>query len=1070
MCSNGHRRRSGLGIAWSAAHDTRMVGDDRSIDGSGDVRIRTFLIADIRGYTLFTQERGDESAGKLAATFARIAREGVEGRGGRLLELRGDEAMCVFGSARQAIRAAAELQERFVEETLADPNLPLTVGIGIDAGEAVEVEGGYRGGALNLAARLCGQARAGEILASREVAHLARRVDGVRYEDGGALTLKGMAEPVHVVRVSPEGVDTVARLQPYAPVRPPEPQSRRPPWPVIAAAAIALSLVAVAIPLLNSGPSVHVRSNSVARLSADGGRVELATPLGDRLGASAVGFGSVWVVQPDRDRVVRVDPTDGEIEDRIEVGGSPSAIAIGAGSVWVTNAADGTVSRISPETNAAGEPLLAGSRPTGIAFGGGAVWVADSLTGSLRKIDPGTGRTTGERDLPGLPSGVAYTDDGVWVAMAPADVARVDPDDLEIAVTRSVGIGPAAVLPAFGSIWVANRLDGTVSRLDPSTANTLSQIRVGDGPNGLAESAGSVWVTTEYDGVVTPIDPDSDTKGEAVAVGVTFGSVVASGDDLWLAAAASLTEHRGGTLTVASSSSMPSTLDPAIVYAEFGAQILVHTNDGLLAFEKVGGPSGTTLVPNLASAFPEISPDGLTYRFPLREGIRYSTGEPVRPEDFRHGLERALALSGVAAIHYGALVGADRCDFEAGTCDLSEGIEASDGSVTFHLSRPDGDFPFRLALPFAAPLPASVPFEDQGLNPVPATGPYRIASIEGDVIELARNPEFEQWSGAAQPDGFVDSVVWRMGVNQTSALSQIASNDLDWFNEPEPSDGLAQLEAAHPDQVIDAPQAFTLFVGFDLRSAPMSDVRVRRAVNFAIDRELVIGNFLGGPIRQRPTCQIIPPNFQGYERFCPYTLAPERDVWSAPDVQRARALVRAAGAVDERVRVWITDDPGAFPAGVRAVDTMTYITSVLNEIGLRAELTVVSLDRYFGTLYGGQPPGVGGPPQTYLSGWISDYPGGGDFIETQFTCGGGVNVSGYCNRRLDRLIEQAKALQATDPAEANRTWTQVEHALVRDAVWAPLSNPVTTHAFSSSVENVQIHPQWGPLLSRMWVR
>ena len=84
-----------------------------------------------------------------------------------MLELRGDEALCVFASTRQAIRAAVDLQGRFVEETIADGELPLTVGIGIDAGEAVEVEGGYRGGALNLAARLCGQARAGEILASR---------------------------------------------------------------------------------------------------------------------------------------------------------------------------------------------------------------------------------------------------------------------------------------------------------------------------------------------------------------------------------------------------------------------------------------------------------------------------------------------------------------------------------------------------------------------------------------------------------------------------------------------------------------------------------------------------------------------------------------------------------------------------------------------------------------------------------------------------------------------------------------------------------------------------------------
>src|SRR6266545_1831147 len=175
-----------------------MADDDRPLpgrtEGTEDLHIRTFLIADLRGYTLFTQERGDEAAGKLAAKFARLAREGVEGRGGTLLELRGDEALCVFASPRQAIRAAVELQERFVEETLLDPELPLTVGIGLDAGEAVAVEGGYRGGALNLAARLCGQARAGEILASREVVHLARRVEGVRYEDRGEVTFKGLPD------------------------------------------------------------------------------------------------------------------------------------------------------------------------------------------------------------------------------------------------------------------------------------------------------------------------------------------------------------------------------------------------------------------------------------------------------------------------------------------------------------------------------------------------------------------------------------------------------------------------------------------------------------------------------------------------------------------------------------------------------------------------------------------------------------------------------------------------------------------------------------------------------------
>jgi hypothetical protein len=109
----------------------------RGDGGSAGAQIRTFLIADVRGYTLFTQERGDEAAAKLAAKFADIAREGVEARGGTLLELRGDEALCVFASAREAIRTAVDLQRRFVEETLDDPELPLTVGIGLDAGEAV---------------------------------------------------------------------------------------------------------------------------------------------------------------------------------------------------------------------------------------------------------------------------------------------------------------------------------------------------------------------------------------------------------------------------------------------------------------------------------------------------------------------------------------------------------------------------------------------------------------------------------------------------------------------------------------------------------------------------------------------------------------------------------------------------------------------------------------------------------------------------------------------------------------------------------------------------------------------
>jgi len=163
--------------------------------------LRTFLTADVRGYTRFTQEHGDAAAAQLVSRFAAITREGVRARGGRVIELRGDEALAVFGSARQALRAAVDLQLRFTGASVLDPSLPLPVGIGLDAGEAVPMEGGYRGEALNLAARLCNLAGPGEVLASEGVVYLGRRVQGLVYADRGMVQLKGFADPIRVLRV-----------------------------------------------------------------------------------------------------------------------------------------------------------------------------------------------------------------------------------------------------------------------------------------------------------------------------------------------------------------------------------------------------------------------------------------------------------------------------------------------------------------------------------------------------------------------------------------------------------------------------------------------------------------------------------------------------------------------------------------------------------------------------------------------------------------------------------------------------------------------------------------------------
>ena len=187
--------------------------------------LRTFLFADVRSYTRFTAERGDEVAARLASKFASVARQEVGARGGEVIELRGDEALAVFSSARQALRAAVALQETFARESEADPELPLTVGIGLDAGEAVPVEGGYRGGALNLGARLCSLAAAGEVLVSEGVIHLAGKVAGLRYTERGAVQLKGFADSITVMHVTSAGIGEV---QPSDPMQPSEADQRLP--------------------------------------------------------------------------------------------------------------------------------------------------------------------------------------------------------------------------------------------------------------------------------------------------------------------------------------------------------------------------------------------------------------------------------------------------------------------------------------------------------------------------------------------------------------------------------------------------------------------------------------------------------------------------------------------------------------------------------------------------------------------------------------------------------------------------------------------------------------------------
>ena len=176
--------------------DTRPTGRNQ------EVVERAFLIADVRGYTRFTRLRGDAEAARLAGAFADLARDAVTARGGTEVGLWGDEALAVFTSPAQAVRAAIDLVAACAEEVEVDPDLPLLVGVGIDAGAAVPLEDGFRGAAINTASRLCSQAAAGQVLVTADLAGSLGSVHGVDFSPHGTVELKGFEAPVALVRAS----------------------------------------------------------------------------------------------------------------------------------------------------------------------------------------------------------------------------------------------------------------------------------------------------------------------------------------------------------------------------------------------------------------------------------------------------------------------------------------------------------------------------------------------------------------------------------------------------------------------------------------------------------------------------------------------------------------------------------------------------------------------------------------------------------------------------------------------------------------------------------------------------
>ncbi len=405
--------------------------------------------------------------------------------------------------------------------------------------------------------------------------------------------------------------------------------------------------------------------------------------------------------------------------------------------------------------------------------------------------------------------------------------------------------------------------------------------------------------------------------------------------------AAEAQEHRGGTMRLLAVGA-GGTLDPQINYTLQYWQLYQGVYDGLLNFKKGIGEDGFKIVPDIAEEMPQAADDGKTYVFKIRKGIKFSNGQELTVKDVVASFQRIFKVSSpTAGGFYNGIVGADKCLAEPATCTLEGGVVADEAAntVTFHLTAPDSEFFQKISVPHAVILPADAPTKDAGTAPIPGTGAYMFASYDPNKqLKMVRNPHFKEWSKDAQPDGYPDEINMDFGLTDEAAVTAVQNDQADWVFDQVPADRLAEVGSKNAKQVHVTPLTAMWYAPMNVNIPPFNNEKARQAVAYAVDRDALVKLF-GGKVLAQPVCQVLPPNFPGHVDYCPFTKNPGA-TWSAPDMEKAKQLMEESGQIGQPVAVISEDSAVSKAVG-------TYLQSVLNDLGFKAELKPISSNIQF---------------------------------------------------------------------------------------------------------------------------
>ncbi len=484
------------------------------------------------------------------------------------------------------------------------------------------------------------------------------------------------------------------------------------------------------------------------------------------------------------------------------------------------------------------------------------------------------------------------------------------------------------------------------------------------------------------------------------------------------------------------SGSSPSTLDPALCADALSAGYIVEIFSGLLTLD-----SDLNVVEDIAESY-EISTDGVTYTFHLREGVMFHDGGEVTASDFKYSIERAASPatgSPVAEAYLGDIVGVK--EKLGGKADEVSGVSVVDEeTLEITIDAPKAYFLAKLTYPTAFVVDEeNIASGDDWWRHPNGTGPFKLEEWQaGRRIVLERNEDF--YGGEVKLDRaifYLSGNSMTMYENDEIHITQVGTTNIERVLDP--------MNPLNQELVV-VPELFVSYIGFNNAVPPFDDEKVRQAFCHAVDKEKIIQVLLKDAVATADG--ILPPGMPGYN---------EKLEGLSYDVARAQQLIAESSYHDDLPPI-VLSVSGSCP-GVSAVDSA--IAWMWQEnLGVEVAIEVVELETFLDDMREGRF-------QVFEIGWIADYPDPENFLDLLFFSESQENYTGYSNHEVDELLENARVESEIGARLA--IYQDVEQIIVDDAPWLPLWFGQSYYLVKPEVKGFYPAPMVMPVLRGVWI-